>query len=76
MNYGEVTNDSLIFDSEAEREQTVNISIYVTDETNLELDEEFIVSLSFLETGKPIPRVTLEPESATVTIFEVNGQSM
>ena len=75
MNYGELTNYSLIFDSETERER-VNISINATDETNLEVDEEFIVSLSFPESEEPIPRVTLEPDNATVAIHEIDGRSM
>ena len=74
MNYGELANYSLIFnDSQTERERTVNISIYATNETNLEVDEEFIVSLSFQE---PIPRVTLEPYNATIAIHEIDGRSM
>ena len=75
MNYGELTNYSLIFDS-TKAEHTVNISINATDETNLEVDEEFIVSLSFLESGEPIPRVTLEPDNATIAIYEIDGESM
>ena len=54
----------------------MNISINATDETNLEVDEEFIVSLSFLESGEPIPRVTLEPDNATIAIYEIDGESM
>ena len=74
VNYGELANYSLIFnDSQTERERTVNISIYATNETNLEVDEEFIVSLSFQE---PIPRVTLEPYNATIAIHEIDGRSM
>ena len=76
VNYGELTNYSLIFNSETEREHTVNISINATDETNLEVDEEFIVSLSFPESEEPIPRVTLEPDNAIVAIHEINGRSM
>ena len=76
VNYGELTNYSLIFDSETEREHTVNISIKATNETNFEVDEVFIVSLSFPESEESIPRVTLEPDNATVAIHEINGQSM
>ena len=76
MNYGELTNYLLIFDSETERERTVNISINATDETILEVDEEFIVTLFFPESEQPIPRVTLEPDNATVAIHEINGPSM
>ena len=76
MNYGELTNYSLIFDSQIERERTVNISINATDETNLEVDEEFIVNLSFPESEEPIPRVILEPDNATIAIHEIDGQSM
>ena len=57
-----------------ELEHTVNISLIVTNETQPEIDEEFSVSVSF--PGDVIQRVTLEPEEATVAIFEVNGQSM
>ena len=53
---------------------TVNIFLLVTNETQLEVDEEFIVSLSF--PGEPITGVTLEPNNATIKIFEVNGKSM
>ena len=74
MNYGEL-NYSLIFDS-AKTEYTVNISIYETNETNYEMDEEFIVSLSFPESGESIPRVTLDPDNATVAIYEINGRSI
>ena len=76
MNYGELINYSLIFDSETERERIVNISINTTNETNLEVNEEFIVSLSFPESEEPIARVTLEPDNAVVAIHEINGQSM
>ena len=51
---------------------TVNVRIHVTNETLLKMDEEFTVSLSFLRVQ--IPRVTLEPDNATVTIFEVDGE--
>ena len=75
MNYGELTNYLLIFDSETERERTVNISINATDETNLEVDEQFIVNLSFPESEEPIPRVILEPDNANISIHEINGRS-
>ena len=75
MNYGELTNYSLIFDSETESKRTMNISINATDETNLEVDEEFIVRLSFPESEEPIPRVTLEPDNANISIYEINGRS-
>ena len=74
MNYGGL-NHSLIFDSE-KMEHTMNISIYETNETNLEVDEVFIVSLSFPESGEPILRVMLDPDNANVTIYEINGRSM
>ena len=74
MNYGPL-NYSLMFDS-AKTEHTVNISIYETNETNFEVDEEFIVSLSFPESEESIPRVTLDPDNATVAIHEINGRSM
>ena len=45
-----------------------------TNETRPEVDEVFIVSLSF--PGEDIPRVTLEPDNATVAIYEINGRSM
>ena len=76
MNYGELTNYSLIFDSETESKRTVNITINATDETNLEVDEEFIVRLSFPESEEPIPRVILEPDNAIVAIHEINGRSL
>ena len=76
MNYEELTNHSLIFDSETERERTVNISINATDETNFEVDEEFMVSLSFPESEESLSRVTLEPDYATVAIHEIDGRSM
>ena len=57
-----------------ELEHTVKISLLVTDETDPEIDEEFIVSVSFR--GDLIQRVTLEPKDALVAIFEVNGQSI
>ena len=76
MNYGELTNYLLIFDSETERERTVNIAINATNETNLEVGEVFKVTLSFPESEEPIPRVTLEPDNATVAIHENNGQSI
>ena len=76
MHYEELTSYSLIFDSQTERERTVNILINATDETNLEVDEEFIVNLSFPESDEPIPRVTLEPDNATIAIHEIDGQSM
>ena len=60
--------------SPMEVEHTVNISLIVTDETQPEIDEHFLVSVLFPE--DLIQRVTLEPEDATVAIFEVNGQSM
>ena len=76
MNYrGLPANHSLIFDS-TRREHTVNISIIDTNETQPEVDEMFIVSLSFPESGESIPRVTLEPDNATVAIFEIEGRSM
>ena len=56
-------------------EATVDIFIInATNETQPEVDEEFIVSLSF--PGENIPRVTLEPDNATVAIYEINGRSM
>ena len=56
-------------------EATVDIFIInATNETQPEVDEEFIVSLSF--PGEDIPRVTLEPDNATVVIYEINGRSM
>ena len=57
-----------------EVEHTVNISLIVTNETQPEIDEEFLVSVLF--PGDLIQRVMLVPEAATVSIFEVNGQSM
>ena len=76
MNYGELTNSLLIFDA-AKSSHTVPISINMTDETNLEVDEVFTVNLSFPESGEPIPRdsVTLEPNNANVSIFEIIGAS-
>ena len=68
-----MTNYSLTFNSTI-MENTVDIFIIATNETQPEMDEEFMVSLSF--PGEPIPRVTLEPDNATVTIFEINGISM
>jgi hypothetical protein len=73
VNYEELTNSPLKFDSKEGREHTVNISINATNETNLEVDEEFVVSLSFPE---PIPRVTLEPDTANISIYEIDGKSM
>ena len=76
VNYGGLTNnDSLIFDS-AKTKHTVNISIYETNETNFEVDEEFVVNLSFPESEEPIHRVTLDPDKATVAIYEIYGRSM
>ena len=75
VNYGELTKYSLIFNSETESKCTVNNSINATNKTNLEVDEEFIVSLSFPESEEPIPQVTLEPENATIAIHEINGRS-
>ena len=76
MNYRGLTNHSLIFDS-AKTEHTVNISINVTDETDLKVDEEFVVNLSFPEYAEPITGMTLDPDNATIAIlFEINGESM
>ena len=76
VNYGELTNTLLIFDA-AKSSHTVPISINKTDETNLEVDEVFIVSLSFPESGELTPQdsMTLEPNNATVAIFEIIGGS-
>ena len=68
-----MTNYSLTFNS-TKIENTVDIFIIATNETQHDVDEEFIVSLSF--PGEPIPRVTLEPNNVTVAIFEINGLSM
>ena len=56
----------------------MNIPIFnMTDETNLEVDEEFIVSLSCPESGEPVHEnsVILAPNNATVVIHELNGES-
>ena len=77
INYERLNNSRLIFDS-AKAEHIVNIPIFnMTDETNLEVDEEFIVSLLFPESGEPVPEdsVTLAPNNATVAIYELNGES-
>ena len=73
INYQELSNRSLTFDP-SNTESTVNILIIATNETLVEEDKEFIVNLSF--PGERIPRVVLEPDNATVTIFEINGQSI
>ena len=49
------------------------VDIVTLNETN-EVDEVFIVNLSF--PGDDIPRVTLEPDNATVAICKNNGRSM
>ena len=71
VNYEGLTNRSLTFNSSI-NDITVNVSIFVTNETVHGIDEEFNVSLSFL--GGPIPGVSLEPVNAAVTIFEANGE--
>ena len=76
MNYGGLSNYSLIFNT-TKRNHTVSIPIFAaTNETQPEVDEEFLVSLSFPESEESIPRVTLEPDNATVAIFEINGKSI
>ena len=67
------TNDLLTFDS-SNTVVTVNVSIIVTNDSIPEDDEQFTVSLSF--PGEPIPRVTLDPDNATVTILEFDGEGM
>ena len=77
INYERLINSRLIFDS-AKAEHIVNIPIFnMTDETNLEVDEEFIVSLSCPESGEPVREnsVILAPNNATVAIHELNGES-
>ena len=72
VNYEHLTRQQLIFDS-INNAITVNVSIFInTNETSHEMDEDFTVSISFL--GEEIPRVSLKPDSANVTIFEANGQ--
>ena len=56
-------------------EDTVNITIIMTNETVLETDEEFFVSLSLAESDV-ISGVTLEPQNATVSIYEASGEGI
>ena len=65
------TRDLLTFDS-SNTAVTINVSIIVTNDSIPEDDEQFTVSLSF--PGEPIPRVTLDPNNATVTILEFDGE--
>ena len=72
VNYEGLTSQPLTFDS-FNNAITVNVSIFINaNETSHEMDEDFTVSISFL--GEKIPRVSLKPDSANVSIFEADGQ--
>ena len=71
--YEELTNYLLTFNSSTTI-ITVSVGIVVTNDSIAEEDEEFIASLSFF--GEPIPRVILDPDNATVAIFEIIGEGM
>ena len=51
---------------------TVDASVLLVDDTIFELTEQFGASLAFPEA--PPPRVTLEPDTAQVTILDDDGQ--
>ena len=50
----------------------MNVSLVVTNNSLSEDDERFMANLMF--PGEPIPGVTLNPDTAIVTIYETSGQ--
>lgn len=71
--YEHVTNRLLTFDStHTSYGETISIMAVLNDTMPL-VDQEFIVNLSLL--GEPDPGVSLEPNNATVKIFEIHGVS-
>ena len=69
--YERVANRSLTFNSSHTLfRETISITVVLNDTMPL-IHQEFELSLSL---GEPDPRVVLEPETATVKIFEVHGE--
>ena len=69
--YERVANRSLTFNSShTSFRERISITVVLNDTMPL-IHQEFELSLSL---GEPDPRVVLEPETATVKIFEVHGE--
>ena len=69
--YERVANRSLTFNSShTSFRERISITAILNDTMPL-IHQEFVLSLSLDE---PDPRVVLEPETATVKIFEVHGE--
>ena len=64
--------DSLLTLSNAHPNDTVTISII--NDTLFEPTESFMVQLAF--SGGPMPRITLSPSTATVSIFDDDGKQL
>ena len=69
IDYVELINHTVTLNS-SYQSATVNIVI-LTNDTELEQDEHFIVNLSF--PGEPIRGVILDPNKTTVEIVEFDG---
>ena len=70
--YDSLTLHPLKFGSDnASLSESISIKPILND-TLLEVDEEFTLTLSLLEEQNS--RVTLEPQNATVVIFEIHGE--
>lgn len=52
------------------------ISIPLINDKIFELTESFLVNISFSDGESPVPRVTLNQASATVAIFDNDGNSV
>ena len=73
VNYERLISKTLTFDSN-NNAMAVPIAIHVTNDSVVEVDEEFFVSLSY--SGEDDSRVAFEPQNATVAIFEVSGEGI
>ena len=66
--YNGITNLLLTFDSVT---TNIDVPVNIIGDTIFELTESFNASLSF--PGDPVPRVTLDPDSAQTTIIDDDG---
>ena len=72
VNYQGLTNYLMTFEEATTKEK--DIPIYITNDTDIGMDEEFLVTISY--SGEDITRVSLEPQNATVAIFEIDDRGM
>lgn len=73
VNYRGLSSYPVIFNTSS-TETSVNISLIMTNQTVLETDDVFLVSLSLAREGSS--GVKLKPENATVSIYEISGEGI